>query len=69
LAGKSLAASVTLPNFKKKSTPITKANSFDDAPRSLVTKLKSSKSKKDLELLLLSQEKQKDIFESPEVVK
>lgn len=48
IAGRSLASSVTLPNFKKKPTPLLKASSFDEGPRTLVTKIKASKSKKDL---------------------
>lgn len=55
LAAKSLHASVTLPNFKKKPNSIQKTMSFEDGPKQLATKLKSSKSKKDLEKMLNSQ--------------
>lgn len=49
MAAKALNNSVTLPNFKKKSNPLAKTYSFDDTPnRELATKIKSSKSKKDL---------------------
>jgi hypothetical protein len=47
-----------------------KSYSFDESPeRGPLTKLKASKTKKDIEQLLNSQQKQKIIFESPEAIK
>lgn len=49
-------SSFTTPNFKKKTSPICKAASFDQAPNTpLIKKIKSSKSKRDLDILLNSQ--------------
>ena len=50
------SANSSMPNFKKK--PVTKSLSFDESPTRGLTKIKASRSKRDLENLLNSQEKQ-----------
>jgi hypothetical protein len=56
-------------NFKKKKGALSRTYSINGPERPLATKLKASKSRKEIELLLKSQERPGNIFETPEVIK
>lgn len=66
LSSNKMSSSATLPNFKKKVNPVVK--SFEVADRPLAKKIKALKPKREIEQLLNSQQTQRTVFETAEVV-